>query len=418
LKKLLVIADSPTANTGFGTVIRNVFENVPDGAWDIHMLAINYYGDAHPLQSRYKLYNPSSAGDVYGFAKLPQVLAQVQPDLIFILNDVWLCSEYVMQIRKINATVPIVIYTPIDAENVKPEFVMPLMTGNVTLITYTEFAKVELQKAGYVKDIKVIPHGVDIVNYYPMDKLAARKVIYGSSPVLASIDLFVVLYVGRNQIRKRVDTFIYIFAKWLEKYPHDNCFMHYHGATKDLGIDVEQWAHYLGVDTKLILTAKNLDPGTGIPLDKMKYIYNAADVYLQTCAVEGFGMPLHEAMRCKVAAIVPDYSALSDWPSFQKTVDSVAYVPVHPDPWLNQNGINTIHKMINAEAAIEMLETLYQNKERRNELAENGYNVASDARYMWTNIGMKFHEIFTQACKPQFVAPQQIKSITPVWRKK
>lgn len=89
------------------------------------------------------------------------------------------------------------------------------------------------------------------------------------------------------QPRKRVDTFIYIFAKWLEKYPHDNAYMHYHGATRDLGIDVEEWAHYLGVDNKLILTAKNLDSGVGIPVDKLKYIYSNANVYVQACANEG-----------------------------------------------------------------------------------------------------------------------------------
>lgn len=196
MKKLLVIADSPTCNTGFGTVTRNILDNLPSG-FDIAILGVNYYGDPHPAQKKYRIYSPAVGQDVYGFGRIPRILAQEQPDVIWILNDIWLCAEYVLVIRRSHKTIPIVIYTPIDSEHIKAEFVAPLADPFVTLITYTDFAKQEIIKAGYQRPIHVIPHGVDLGNFYPVNRLEARNMIYANSP-LASQDPFIVLYVARN----------------------------------------------------------------------------------------------------------------------------------------------------------------------------------------------------------------------------
>lgn len=130
-------------------------------------------------------------------------------------------------------------------------------------------------------------------------------------------------------------------------------------------------------------------------------------------------MPLHEAMACGIPSIVPDYSALSDWPTLQKTVDSVAYVPVTKDPVLNNNGINTIHRMIDIDAAIETLESLYQDNQRRLDLGAAGLKVATDKRYMWKNISKQFFDLFEQSTKVTAFAPlpTTVRQDVQVWRK-
>lgn len=394
-KKLLVIADSPTCNTGFGNVTRNVLGNIK--GFDISIIAVNYYGDPHVFQNTYRLYNPAIGGDVYGMGRIQEVLQKESPDLVWILNDIWLCVEYVRVIRQHNKKVPIVIYTPVDSENIKPDFVLPLMHDPLTtLITYTHFAKDQLVAAGYTKSIDVIPHGIDTTHFHPMDQKDARAMLLKGIS-LDTPNPFIVLYVARNQPRKQIDLFLWIMAEWIKRYDRKDVYVNYHGAVRDLGIDVEQWAYKLGIDNRLILTAKNVDPGIGIPIDKLKVIYNSADVYFHTCAVEGWGMPLHEAMACGVPAIVPDYSALSEWPTLRKTRDSVQYVPVSNVPTLNPNGINTIHYTVDVEKAIETLESLYQDSARRRELSELGHAVATDAQYSWATIGESFLNIFTKA---------------------
>lgn len=284
-KKLFVIADSPTASTGFATVTKNVLANLPK-SWDIHILGVNYHGDPHPLQAEYTIYPPSIGGDVYGFGRIPHLIKMLNPDMIWILNDPWLCAEYVLGIRKIGYKGPIVLYTPIDSPAIKPEYVLPLNNAN-HVITYTDWALSELRKTGLTTQASVIPHGVDLTHFTPVDKMIARKELFKDIGFNYE-NAFIVLYTGRNQPRKRVDLFPYIFRKWINKYPHDNVYMHYHGAVKgDLGNDIEYISHYFGVDDRLILTSRELSVTNPLPIERLKFVYSAPDVYLQICAVEG-----------------------------------------------------------------------------------------------------------------------------------
>lgn len=415
MKKLLVIADSPTSATGFGNVTRNVLQHLT--GFDIAIIGVNYYGDPHPLQSQYRIYNPAAGGDVYGFGRLTDTMQREQPDVVLLINDIWVLDKYVKAIRQFDQNIPIVLYTPIDSENIKTEFVAFInQDPNTYLITYTMFAAEQLQKAGYTKQIAIIPHGIETDLFAPMDKQEARKELFAGTPLAVKDDLFIVLNLNRNQVRKRIDTLLYVFAKWLERYPHENAYLHYHGAVHDLGIDVEQYAQYLGIDNRLILTAKNIDPGVGIPREKMRYLYAAADVFFSTSAVEGWHLPTHEAMACGLPCILGDYSALSEWPSESKTVESVMYVPVNRDhPVLNTNGLNTIHYMIDNNAAIEALEMLYQDEQKRKDLGKEALRVATQEKYQWSKIAKQF-ELILQRVIPHKVA-MPTGDVLRVWKK-
>lgn len=385
-KVLLAICDTPTVNTGFGTVSNNILSNIKH-EFDIHILGINYYGDPH-TRNEFKIYNPSIGGDVYGFGRLQEMLARVQPDVIFLINDPWVVAQFVIQIRRITKDIPIVVYTPVDSPAIKPEFILPLNETN-HVISYTQWGLEELRKSGLTVAASVAPHGINTSIFNPVSKTAARNELFKGLDKLQK-DPFVVLYTARNQPRKRVDLFVYIFAEWMKKYPHENAYMHYHGAAKgDLGWDIDYLAWYYKVDNRLILTSRHLDPSAGLPLDKMRVLYSGADVYLQVCAVEGWGLPLMEAMACKVPAIVPDFSALSEWP-----YGAVHYVNVDPTPWHNINNIDTLHKTISVPNAVEALERLYQDTEYRKELAEKGYAHVTQGKYMWTTIAKHFAKIF------------------------
>ena len=403
--KLLVIGDSPTCATGFGVVTNNVLANIGD-KWDVHVLAVNYYGDPHSLQSRYKLYSPSLGGDVYGFNRLNDLLKGLQPDLIWIINDVWMCAEYIMRIRK-QYNGPITVYTPVDSPGIKPQFVQPLNQAT-HVVTYTQWALDELRKSGLTTQASVIPHGVNFTHFAPMNKADARKELYGSLGDKVSVDdMFVVLYVARNQARKRVDLYPYIIGEWMKQYPHDNVYFHYHGAVNnDLGWDSDYLAWRYGVDKRFIVTSRQLTAQNGLPVEKLKYVYNAADVYLQICAVEGWSLPLHEAMACKIPAIVPDYSALSDWPR-----GAVYYTAVDPTPWHNPSNIDTEHRFINIQSAVDALEDMYSNPVLRETYAQKAYTHATQSKYMWRNIGASFKEVFNGATN------QVLRGDPELWKK-
>jgi D-inositol-3-phosphate glycosyltransferase len=397
-KTLLVIADSPTCHTGFGVVSENILLNLPSTEWDIHVLALNYFGDHHKYQTRFKLYNPTAGNDVYGFNRLRELIVQVQPHMIFIINDPWMVNEYVLRIRKISPDVPIVAYTPVDSPGIKPEFIAAL-NQTQHIVSYTQFGVDELRKSGITVPISVIPHGVNPGIFNPIPHAQARRELYGGVKELEARSPYVVLYVARNQPRKRVDLFVYTMFKWLQKYPHDDVVMHYHGAPKgDLGNDIQYLVEYFGktlgvkdFDKRLILTSKTMTAASGLPADKMRIMYSGADLYFQVCAVEGWGLPLMEAMACGVPALVPNYSALTEWPN-----GAVEYVKVHDTPWMNINNIDTHHKFIDVDDAVEKLEYLYQNKERRDELGKLAVKHVTQKKFMWKEIAAQFNTILHQ----------------------
>lgn len=199
-----------------------------------------------------------------------------------------------------------------------------------------------------------------------------------------------------SQPRKRVDLWVFALSEWIKQYNRTDVHFHYHGATRDLGWNIAQLAHYYGVGDRLILTAEGLDPARGIPLDKMKYLYSSADLYFHACAVAGWEMPVMEAMACKVPCLVPDYSALSEWPK-----GAVEYVKINRRaPWHNPQMLNTTHYFFDVDDAIERLEFLYQNKERRDELADRGYKLVTGKQFQWKNIAQQFQNLLQSANVP------------------
>lgn len=227
-KKLFVVADC-AVTTVFATVCHNLIENLHK-TWDINVLAINYYGDPHPIQQKAQIWCPvaTTPGDVYGMTRLETLLKGIQPDVVLFINDAWILSEYV-QVLKDTPGVKIG-YTPVDAQNIKPMYVQEINKQFDHIIAYTQFGVQELTKAGLKIPTSVIPHGIDKKDYYPLNKSEVRKQA-GLDP-----DWYIVQLVGRNQVRKRIDLAVYYFSEWVKRYNlPDNVKFYYHGALLDEG---------------------------------------------------------------------------------------------------------------------------------------------------------------------------------------
>jgi glycosyltransferase involved in cell wall biosynthesis len=408
-QKLLVIADTPTVSTGFGVVSKNILFNLPQEEWDIHILGINYLGDPHEYQRHWSIY---PTGDTYGAGRIGYLLETIKPDCVFIINDPWVVYKYIQIIKQHNTTVPIVVYVPVDAPGIKPEYVLPLNAAT-HVVAYTHWAQQELIKSGLTVASSVISHGVDHRLFYPIDKQEARKALFSGVKELTDTNPFVVTYVARNQPRKRVDLFIYTMLKWIKTYNRNDVYFHYHGAPKgDKGNDIEHVTDYFTTELqvpyekRLILTSHNLTARKTLPEDRLKYIYNGADVYFHACAVEGFGLPIAEAMACGVATLVPKYSALQDWPN-----GAVEYINVDETPYANPNDIDTIHKFISVNHAVERLERLYQDTAYRNGLATKAYEHMQQPRFHWSFIGSQFNARFKAATDRKEVQEWTIKTL-------
>lgn len=381
-KNLFIIADAGV-NTGFATVSHNLIDHLHT-RWNIDVLAINYQGDPHDIQKKARLWNPAGTmyGDLYGLSRVSVLSNNLKSDVILMINDPWIAAEYTSQLKK--SIGKKVLYTPVDAKNIKSMYVDEINKSFDHVITYTQFGADQLLESGLKLPYSVIPHGVDRQNFFPVDQTFARE--------KSGIDnkYFIVQVVDRNQVRKRIDLAIYYFAEWVKRTNKpDNVMFYYHGAMKDEGWDIGQLMVYNDIKDRLILSHHNLDPAHGFPIDFMKIVYSLADIKVSTTLGEGWGLTTMESMACGVANIAPNYAALGEWAK-----DGIYHTDISHIPSFNIKGINTIGGVADMESTIAALELLYQNKEERNRIAKKGLALISQPKFQWSNIAKEFENVF------------------------
>lgn len=373
---LLIIGDVVKA-TGFARVNEALAAELSD-RYDIAVLGVNYKGDPTPLQARYRLYPAYLGGDLHGLGRLADILRVETPDVCLFVCDPWIAADYARTLDTLDNVPPCVLYTPVDALSLRPVDVQPLRLFD-QVVAYTQFGLTELRKSGYTGPLSVIPHGIDVELFHPIDQAEARRATG------LPLDTFAVLILDQNNPRKRLDIAFDSFSRFAADKP-DTVRMVYHGPLGGQGKwDILGMARDLGIDTRLILPERH---GLAIPDGQLPYLYSMCDVKLSCCAGEGWGLTTMEAMACGLPNIVPDFAALGEWAK-----DAVAYVPaVTP---LRHVEINTVGYSPRADEAAAALERLYQNTEMRMDLRVAGYARVQQPEYRWRAIADQFADVLS-----------------------
>lgn len=172
--KILFYGDAPTVATGFGTVSRNVLTGLNDtGKYDIKVLGVNYWGNPHSFP--FPIW-PVGVGsrDPYGRQRcLDKMLQDFEYDILFLLQDSFILESFMAQgLPKLRQRKKFVTvgYFPIDGVP-KKKWIDCMNTFDVP-VTYTEFAKKEciLACPPIADKIKIIPHGANLDDFFPMSK--------------------------------------------------------------------------------------------------------------------------------------------------------------------------------------------------------------------------------------------------------
>ena len=276
--KLLTISDL-AVNTGFSRVMTEIIRHFPEH-FEVSSLAINYFGDPHELKA--KLYPASAGGDLYGINRLGNLIDKINPDRILILQDSWIIKEYLKVIKE-DMLDKVVIYTPVDAGPYMNSWLEKFPSVK-RVCAYTEFGKEVLLAANPdIKDIAVIPHGINTDMFYQMDQNSAREKLGKLED-----DLFIILNVNRNQPRKKIDICAKAFGIFAQDKP-DVRYYH-HAGVEDAGWNIVELAKRYGFERRLILSHRDLSPQKAVSDESLNNIYNAADVGLNLSSGEGWGL--------------------------------------------------------------------------------------------------------------------------------
>ena len=399
--KLLWCGDI-AAKTGFARVTENVLPYLAK-KFNIVVLAHNWWGDPTPLQKKYKMYPSSNRFQTapFGENRIREIVQAEAPDIVFTINDMWIINEQYKQIQDFHKEkkFKFIGYAPMDSYG----WIGCLSdTANDWdgVISYTQFGAYEFIQGGITKPIAVVPHGVTPGQFFPVDKKEARKKLNLKE------DIFIVFNGNRNQFRKRIDITIAAFAKFARDKPNTQLYLHM--GKKDQGWDImhlfsrEMKRNKLDPNGRIILTA-DVDGPPSVELDMLNTIYNAADVGVNTCKGEGWGLVNFEQAACKVAQVVPGHTSCKEIFEGYGQLIRCDHIDTDTNFGREMPCPSTDH-------LVEILNDLYNNPKKLEATAELCYERALEKQFTWEVIGSQFAGIFEDVVKG---VDHSVKKVSP-----
>jgi glycosyltransferase involved in cell wall biosynthesis len=402
--KVLWLGDAG-CHTGFARVTHALGDRLVDMGHDIHCLATNYQGDH--FDTKIKLYRPTKLvqTDWYGKTRIVEMLGQIEPDVVVMLNDPALISnllfdnsydkdKYLLQYR------PLLTYMPIDGHNAPPAW--SILNKVSRPLTMTKFGR-----DTFSPDAPVIYHGVDTDIFYPVSKehpihTSTGLTVTSKREAKAAFsypeDSFLVLRVDRNSGRKDYP------ASWKSLVPvmrkHTDIITHFHcqGMGDTMGVDVRAMLSRDPSTQKRFFLPDLLNTFFGWNEEDLNCLYNAADLFISHSRGEGFGLTIAEALACGVPVIAQNVSAIPEvvGPGGQ-LIDPQREitVPSGQDQWLSDIGAFT-----------EAIEHAYLSVGWRREKgrAGHGHIVSS---FSWDYAAERFDEHITELKEGVGAVPEQ-----------
>lgn len=391
--RILIIGDG-VAPTGYTRVIESVFAPLTD-RFHLHQLATNYFGA--PRASLWEIEALGDPRDPQGPAAVVAAIERLAPDVVFILNDVWLLADYLNAAKPLLRHIGFVLYCPIDSGPIPPRFVPPF-AGACRLVTCTGFGRSQFEAAATalpqdereaLPPIEVIPLGVDTGSFRPLSEDAAerqalaRRLIYPD--VAEWQDAFVVLNANRNQPRKRIDTTIQGFALFAADKPPD-VKLHLHMGVEKIGWDVLELGRRLGIDDRVVMTT--MEPRMpNLAAADLNVIYNACDVGLNTASGEGWGLVSFEHAATGAAQIVPAHSACRELWADSALLLEPSFSHIDPESLAEL-------PMISPRTVADALERLYRDRALCDALGRAAFANAVRPEYQWNAIAERWAGLF------------------------
>jgi glycosyltransferase involved in cell wall biosynthesis len=387
-KKILCLFDY-VARTGFGTVSKNIVKEIKKNYGDnilLDIIAINYFGEpyyeddnTYVISARNNDVNEDPFGR-YFFLKI--LKESNSYDGIFICQDLGTIVSIIEVLEHIKAEkkennkkiFKSIFYFPVDCRIIY-ELTRKLEFFD-TLVTYTEYGRKEMQRLRPELKVKVLPHGNNSREFYPLpenDIKDFRKEYFGENA-----DKFIVTNINRNQPRKDIPNTIFGFIEAKKIWPNDlpKPFLYLHTHPKDpMGWDIRgiMLQTDLVEDEDYMLLPKKYEEGMA-ETEIVNKIYNASDVYLTTTLGEGWGLGFSEAASCRLPIVAPYSTSFIEMSEYGKN----AYMLETLYPYCHTND-NVIREQTDIFEVADSLILVAENKYGKSKVLKDKV----DRAYKW-----------------------------------
>lgn len=447
-EKIKVLATGDWADTGFGTVMRNIFPRLAKtGRYEIHLVGWHFRGQPRLAKEArdagielYPTVGPEEGGgngvlaDMTGAVTCRNLAEEIKPDIFFGLGDPWQLAQFVTPVGKtdplaLNANIAKVFYVPVDTDILAVGDLKSLMKADA-LVVYSKFGAKVIQRQAQHAIVEFIPHGVDTKTFKPMDPEDREEFrslqAWPENP-------WVVMVVGQNQVRKAHPRSMAAFkaatclnfnardpesvaevedekgvkhtfsppSKWCEEVqlmrcdlcPHyrpdpatESWVLHYHCAQDGIvGWNLPDLAHRFNLYDR-VKSTKGISSTRGVAVEDLVRIMGSADTHLLLTHREGFGLPILEMMAVGVPNVATDYSSVPE------LLEEGGGVAVKVRDYNVSNFHNAIDAMADIADAARGLRRLFEDEGFRREQIRKGLEFS--ARLDWDNLTPQWDALF------------------------
>jgi glycosyltransferase involved in cell wall biosynthesis len=163
---------------------------------------------------------------------------------------------------------------------------------------------------------------------------------------------------------------------------------------KDQGWDVMPLFHRemtrqgLDPNGRIIMTAPT-QHGPSVPVDLLNVIYNVADVGVNTCKGEGWGLVNFEHAACRVAQVVPDHTSCKEiFEGYGPLIRNL-----HADVDTN---FGRIMPCPDDNHLTDILNELYEDRGKLDQVAQACYDRVTDPCFNWDTVASDFDDVFKE----------------------
>ena len=336
----------------------------------------------------------------FGVQQVKAYVERIRPDVCVVFNDMMVLSAVIGELKGAANRADFKIVAYIDQVYLcqRRHFIDFVNESADAAIAFTPEWRECIQWQGLKVPCHVLPHGINSETYFPIPRRLTRK-YYG----VKESD-FLILNLNRNQPRKRWDTCMQAFAEVVARRPDAPIRMviatELRGSWDLLELLVRELKKRNVANAEEVAVKRIVIPGHPQQLtdEETNILLNLADVGINTCDGEGFGLCNFEQAAIGIPQVVPKIGGFLHFFEADKTALMIEpALSIYVDA--SRDGVGGEAQLTKASDYAEAIIRLYDDAELRDRIGQAGRKAILE-RFPWRSIAEQFVEIVKAVCPP------------------